>query len=75
MTPEDKSLDSPYNTYKVSGLPPSPICSPDLNAISFALYPDKTGYYYFVTKKDGSVLYAKDYQTHLNNVQKATSEK
>jgi UPF0755 protein len=73
MTPEDKSLDSPYNTYKVSGLPPSPICSPDLNAISFALYPDKTGYYYFVTKKDGSVLYAKDYQTHLNNIKKAES--
>ena len=71
MTPDDKALDSPYNTYKYGGLPPSPIASPDLNAISYALYPDSTGYYYFVTKKDGSVLYAKDYQTHLSNIKKA----
>lgn len=75
MQSADKELDSPYNTYKYGGLPPSPICSPDLNAISYAIYPDSTGYYYFVTKKDGTVLYARDYQTHLNNVQKVTNEK
>ncbi len=68
MLPEDKELDSPYNTYKNGGLPPSPICSPDLTAISYAIYPDKTSYCYFVTKKDGSVLYARDYQTHLANI-------
>ncbi len=72
MTPEDKELDSPYNTYKHGGLPPSPICSPDLNAISYAIYPDSTPYYYFVTKKNGSVLYARDYQTHLSNINKAS---
>jgi UPF0755 protein len=73
MTSNDKELDNPYNTYKYGGLPPSPICSPDLNAISYALYPDKTEYCYFVTKKDGTVLYARDYNTHLNNVKKATN--
>ncbi len=70
MTPDDKALDSPYNTYKYGGLPPSPICSPDLNAISYAIYPDSTQYHYFVTKKDGTVLYARDYNTHLNNIRK-----
>ncbi len=70
MQSEDKELDDPYNTYKYGGLPPSPICCPDLNAISYAIYPDSTGYYYFVTKKDGTVLYARDYQTHLNNIKK-----
>ena len=73
MQSEDKEIDSPYNTYKYGGLPPSPICSPDLNAISYALYPVKTSYYYFVTKKDGTVLYARDYNTHLNNIKKAAN--
>lgn len=71
MQSEDKELDSPYNTYKYGGLPPSPICSPDLNAISYAIYPDSTDYYYFVTKKDGTVLYARDYGAHLKNIKKA----
>jgi UPF0755 protein len=74
MTADDKELDSPYNTYKYGGLPPTPIANPDLDAISYALYPDSTPYYYFVTLKDGSVLYARDYASHLRNVQKASSE-
>lgn len=68
MKPEDKNLDSRYNTYKYKGLPPSPISSPDLNAISYAIYPEKTSYCYFVTCKDGSVLYASDYATHMKNL-------
>ena len=71
MTPEDKSLDSPYNTYKYGGLPPSPIANPDLNAISYAIYPDRTPYFYFVTTKNGSALYASTYSAHLQNVRKA----
>ena len=71
MTSEDKSLDTPYNTYLYGGLPPSPICCPDLNAVAYALYPSETDLYYFVTKSDGTVLYARDYQTHLQNIKKA----
>ena len=74
MTSADKELDIPYNTYKYGGLPPTPIANPDLSAISYAIYPDSTPYYYFVTAKDGSVLYARDYASHLRNVQKASSE-
>ena len=74
MTSADKELDSPYNTYKHGGLPPTPIANPDLDAISYAIYPDTTPYYYFVTTSDGSVLYARDYATHLRNVQRANSD-
>lgn len=41
----DRELDSPYNTYKNKGLPPTPICNPSLLSIQAALNPADTGYY------------------------------
>ena len=64
----DKDNLSPYNTYKYTGLPPSPICNPDMNAVSYALCPDKTSYYYFVSDKNGEMLYATTYDQHRKNV-------
>ena len=58
MKSEDKALDSPYNSYKNGGLPPGPISNPDVNALSYAIYPDKTNYYYFVAENSGKILYA-----------------
>ena len=43
----DLEIDSPYNTYKVSGLPAGPISNPGLASIKAALYPEKTGYLYY----------------------------
>lgn len=43
----DKELDSPYNTYKNRGLPPTPICNPSLLSIQAALSPASTKYYYY----------------------------
>ena len=43
----DKELDSPYNTYKNRGLPPTPICHPSLLSIQAALSPASTKYYYY----------------------------
>ena len=43
----DKDLDSPYNTYKYKGLPPTPICNPSLLSIQAALAPTDTKYYYY----------------------------
>jgi UPF0755 protein len=43
--------DSPYNTYTNIGLPPGPISNPGYNAITYALYPRNTDYYYFVANK------------------------
>jgi len=54
LTLDDEKIDDPYNTYMYPGLPPGPICSPGLASIEAALYPDATGYYYFVAKDDGS---------------------
>ena len=70
----DLEVDSPYNTYKVNGLPPGPIASPSLDSIKAVLYPDETDYFYYVTKKDGTNthLFAKTYNEHLKNIDKST---
>jgi UPF0755 protein len=70
---KDLLVDSPYNTYKVEGLPPGPIASPSLKSIEAAIYPEKTEYFFYVTKKDGSQshLFAKTYKEHLKNIEKS----
>lgn len=50
----DTKIDSPYNTYKYTGLPIGPVASPGKSAIDAVLYPEEHGYYYFVAKADGS---------------------
>lgn len=59
-----------YNTYKCIGLPIAPISSPGLEAIRAALYPDKTGYYYFVTDKNNKYYYARTNSEHESNIAK-----
>lgn len=53
---KDLKIDSPYNTYKIQGLPPGPICSPGIKSIEAALNPAKTDYLYYVAspKLDGT---------------------
>ncbi len=52
--------DDRYDTYKVPGLPPGPLCSPGIAAIKAALYPaEKDGYFYFVTDSQGNFYYHK----------------
>ncbi|WP_240546211.1 endolytic transglycosylase MltG [Paenibacillus artemisiicola] len=69
----DLQVESPYNTYKVKGLPPGPIASPSLKSIEAALFPKKTDYYYYVTKKDGSHehLFAETLKQHNENIAKS----
>ncbi len=66
LTYKDLEIESPYNTYKHVGLPPGPIASPGLKAIEAALYPEKVDYLYFVAKDDGSHVFTKTYNEHLN---------
>ena len=55
-----KNDDGRYDTYKVTGLPPGPLCSPGIDAIKAALYPaEKDGYFYFVTDSEGNFYYHK----------------
>jgi UPF0755 protein len=48
----DLEVDSPYNTYKIPGLPPGPICSPRIECIEAALFPADTNYLYYVLKPE-----------------------
>jgi UPF0755 protein len=55
---KDLEIDSPYNTYKHSGLPPGPICNPGRASIIAALYPAEVNYLYFVSKGDGTHIFS-----------------
>ena len=66
-TIEDTNIDSPYNTYKNPGLPPGPIANPGFNAITAAIYPDKTDYNYFLSASTGETIFSKTYDEHLRN--------
>ena len=71
-TEADKSIDSPYNTYKYPGLPPAPIANPGLASIKAALKPENTGYYYYALGDNGTHKFFRDYNSMLNwmNTQK-----
>jgi UPF0755 protein len=67
LTYSDLKIDSPYNTYMYKGLPPTPICSPGLMSIYAALYPAPVKYLYFVSKGDGTHLFAVTWREHERN--------
>ena len=60
-----------YNTYTSKGLIPGPICTPSVASIKAALDPNTTGgYLFFLATKDGTTVYEKTYQQHLDDVAK-----
>jgi UPF0755 protein len=66
---EDTKFQSPYNTYIHCGLPPGPISSPGVQSIKAALHPANTEYLFFVSKGNGSHLFAKNFKDHKRNKQ------
>lgn len=66
LTFKDLEVKSPYNTYMYEGLPKGPIASPGAKSIEAALYPDDVDYLYFVANKDGSHVFTRTFQEHLN---------
>ncbi|HET8568735.1 MAG TPA: endolytic transglycosylase MltG [Candidatus Limnocylindria bacterium] len=66
---DDLKLESPYNTYRVAGLPPTPICSPGLAALKAAAHPEPHEFLFFVAKGDasGQHLFAKTLEEHEAN--------
>jgi len=66
---KDYKFESPYNTYKIIGLPPGPIASPGIKSIEAALNPEKHQYLYYVFSGNGHV-FSKTYEEHIKNVHK-----
>ena len=59
-----------FNTYRINGLPPSPICYPSQGAIEAAIKSVPGNYLYFVAKGDGSHVFSKTYEEHNKAVKK-----
>jgi len=61
---------TPYNTYKIRGLPPTPIANPGMDSIKAAISPANVKFLYFVAKGDGTHFFSKDLKTHNRAVYK-----
>jgi UPF0755 protein len=70
LTPDDLKIDSPYNTYLNTGLPPTPIGNPGLEAITAVLEPTVSDYYYYITDAEGTFHYAETYSAHQINIER-----
>lgn len=70
LTLEELQVDSPYNTYRYTGLPYGPICNPGLHSILAVLEPANTDYFFFAAKGDGSHAFATTLAEHNRNVAK-----
>jgi UPF0755 protein len=68
ITTEDTKVESPYNTYINTGLPPGPICNPGLDALKAVADPQASEYLYYLHDEDGNIHYAKTLDEHNQNV-------
>jgi UPF0755 protein len=67
---EEKQSDSPYNSYKHEGLPPTPICSPNIDFIDAALNPEETDCIFYLHDQNRQIHCAKTYSEHKENIKK-----
>jgi len=70
LTIDDIRLNSPYNTYRVNGLPPTPISNPGIASLKAAVNPADTNYLYYITDGSGVNHYGKTLEEHNANIQK-----
>lgn len=64
LTVDDLQSDSPYNTYRINGLPPAPIANPGIDALYSAVHPTPSPYVYYLSDKTGVMHYAKTFEEH-----------
>lgn len=70
ITKRDLQIDSPYNTYRHVGLPPTPIANPGKPSLDAAFQPAHSDYLYYVAKGDGHHAFAKTLAEHNANVER-----
>lgn len=70
LTRAQVDTDGPYNTYRMTGLPPTPIALPGLASIEAALHPDDGNFLYFVARGDGSSEFSATFDEHLAAVRR-----
>ena len=75
LSASDLQYDDPYNTYRIRGLPPSPICNPSYTTVICAIEPESTKYYFFVTDANNQLIPAETRAQHNANVEKVRKEK
>ena len=66
-TLDDLKIDSPYNTYQVTGLPPGPITNPSVEAIKSVVEYEPNDYYFFLTSRDNppKTIFSKTFEEHI----------
>ena len=62
--------DNPYNTYQHEGLPPGPIGNPGRASLEAVFKPDRSKFFFFVSRNDGSHVFSKTYAEHTRWVNK-----
>ena len=66
---EETQIESPYNTYKYTGLPVGPICNPSFDSIIAAIYPEDSNYLYHLSTPEGETIFSRTFEEH--NIAKA----
>ena len=67
---DDLKINSRFNTYKFTGLPPSPIANPGISSITAAFHPTANDYFYYIHDSNSQIHYAKTLEEHNANIRK-----
>lgn len=68
LTQQDKEINSPYNTYRNLGLPPTPISNPSLSSIKAVIYAQESPYWFYIHDETGQVHYGTTLSEHEQNI-------